>query len=245
MKNIIMKCMAVTVMLCSIAGGIHADSITYGDALQSRASLDSWYGLMLIYDSTMKETGQTDGYASTFSFMTHSTVTTSRSVTPLIFEQVNDSYVVRGIGASRTVSSPGMIYTYNFDVWAGSNFMGDDYTFGFIYASFSISGESIASKTVSYPAITFDSTGSSWHWYGSPSGEGLPDPEIGFTLYQAGSGEGYVYYGSQRTYSAQMHVINTSSYIPPDEPVSATVPEPASIVLFSLALGAFRLTQRK
>ena len=65
---------------------------------------------------------------------------TGRNVTPLIFEDVGGSYVLRGVGTSRQVPNNQGTITYPFGLQSGSDFVGANYYFGWVGASVDAAG---------------------------------------------------------------------------------------------------------
>ena len=60
---------------------------------------------------------------------------TAASITPLIFKDVAGSYILRGVGKSRTVPGGEGNVTYDFDLQSGSDRVNDNFYFGYVDAS--------------------------------------------------------------------------------------------------------------
>ncbi len=92
----------------------------FGQEAVARASLDGWHGAT-IYNTPFHNDG-TGGSASITSwrFYCDNAEAVGRSITPLLVESVGGQYIVRGIGATRTVNSTGL-QSYDFDVQSGTD----------------------------------------------------------------------------------------------------------------------------
>jgi hypothetical protein len=104
-------------------------AVTVGGPLIVRVATDTASGCLFAYDGSFG----TSGYVLTWSFdagSTSTSVVAGHQVTPLILDPTTPGgWTVTGIGATRTVSGPG-VNTFSFSLVSGSSMVGPDMTFG-------------------------------------------------------------------------------------------------------------------
>ncbi|MDW8038186.1 MAG: hypothetical protein RMI90_09120 [Thermoguttaceae bacterium] len=149
-----------------------------------------------------------------WAFYDNDNFTPDRQITPLILEKVGNNYIIRGIGQTRTTTERGEQH-YLFDVVAGSNMIGPGYYFGWWTGAWA-NGQPTATNA---GVIDFDTLASGTLgilWFQTPGNFGL---------------------GTQLTATGQLGVGSFHARMYSVE-VTLAVPEPASALLASLALGA-------
>lgn len=133
-----------------------------------------------------------------------------RQITPLILEKVGNTYIIRGIGQTRTTSERGEQH-YLFDLVAGSNMIGPGYYFGWWSGAWDGVPTSSNPGVIDFDTLAGGNLGILW--FGSPGNFGL-----GTQLVATGGSQGGFF---PRMYSVEL---------------TLAVPEPASALLAGLAL---------
>ena len=135
--------------------------VTIGSTLVGRPSDDGASQQVYIY------VGSTFGTTSTLSswaFYDDDDFTPNRVVTPLIFEKTNaTTYVLRGVGTTRTTTEAGSQTGLSFGLIAGSDAIASNYTFGFTDRALSYpgSGNNVTTGTTN-PGVVDRDSGSTW-----------------------------------------------------------------------------------
>ncbi|MCF3651531.1 hypothetical protein [Synoicihabitans lomoniglobus] len=191
--------------------------VTIGDDLIDRTFTDGSSGGVYLYTGTFGQAGT----ASSWAFHTESAA--GRYLTPLLFQKLDDSnFQVTGVGQWTYSESSGTHSDLTFNLIAGTDVVGADYTFGFTdrKTSYPGSGTAITTDSRQTGIIEAEADGLWAFTYGEDAFDGLSLGQI----YQIGADLGgdetiVALYGlGLRTYSSQMSI--------------SAVPEPASAGLW-------------
>ncbi|MEX2186528.1 MAG: lamin tail domain-containing protein [Pirellulales bacterium] len=139
-------------------------TVTHGQAVIDRNGPDSFHGVA-VFDTPLPNGGQGNlGRVTSWRFFNNTPGTNGRSITPLLLEDVGvDQYMVRGIGATRTVTEAGL-QSWDFAVAQGTDTF--DWTLGRFHM-----GIRYGSPTVSNPGVVeFSAGGNGWDFFGSATG---------------------------------------------------------------------------
>lgn len=184
-------------------------TVTHGQAVIDRAGPDSFHGVA-VFDTPLPNGGQGNlGRVTSWRFFNNTPGTNGRSITPLLLEDIGvDQYMVRGIGATRTVTEAGL-QTWDFAVAQGTDTF--DWTLGRFHM-----GIRYGSPTVSNPGVVeFSAGGNGWDFFGSASGA----PNVALNTQITG---GSTFNNLGRDYSVQYTVVAATGGGPGTTAVDAT-----------------------
>ncbi len=182
--------------------------VQIGNPLIDRASEDTAVGSLFIHTQEFPCWAPVVEWA----FYDNDNFTPDRQITPLILEKVGNTYIIRGIGQTRTTTERGEQH-YLFEVVAGSNLIGPGYYFGW-YSGGWANGQPTGANAGVIDFNTLPSGPLGILWFSSPGAFGL---------------------GSQLTATGGLGVGSFHARMYSVE-VTLAVPEPASGVLLGLAL---------
>ncbi len=182
-----------------------------GNGASQRPTPEGGSGGVFVQDDPFTHTG----YVTEWAFWSWTNGT--RSITPLIFEEVGGSYLLRGVGTSRLVPTTQGTITYDFDLQSGSAVVDANYYFGWVDAliDYATGNPTNNAGLARYAADEFFTTKGRWLGNNHGAGEFLPGTGFGGGLLL------------DRAYSIQ----------------ALAVPEPATLSL--LGLGALALLRRR
>ena len=219
-----MKSVYVFLLIGSLQG-INAGIV--GDPLITRETTDTSSGLLFAYDGTFGAVGN----VLTWSFYAGSNNPdlqniAGQKITPVILDQSTPGgWTVTGIGTTQSVSGSGL-YTFNFDLVAGSDAVGPNFTFGWYDGSATASNPGTISFDRATTAIGFsDFVSLAFPALGTPYAT-----QNDFT----GANDGTSWTGG-RIYSVQFDASDSSGTNDPP----ADAPEPSSLAM--MFAGTFTL----
>jgi hypothetical protein len=127
---------------------------TVGDPLITRGATDLASGYLYAYDGSFGSAGE----VLTWSFDAGSTSNwnvAGHQITPVLLDPTTaGGWTVTGIGATETVSGPG-VYTFSFSLVSGSNLVGPNMTFGWYDGSATAANQGTISFDRTTTAIGF------------------------------------------------------------------------------------------
>jgi hypothetical protein len=138
-------------IICALLliGSMQAVAGTVGAPVITRGALDNASGSLFAYDGSFGSAG----YVLSWSFDAGSTSNSNvagHQITPVILDPTTPGgWTVTGIGATQTVSGPG-VYNFSFSLVSGSNMVGPNMTFGWYDGSATV----INQGTISFDRIT-------------------------------------------------------------------------------------------
>ncbi len=184
-------------------------TVTHGQAVIDRNGPDSFHGTA-VYDTPLANGGQGNlGRVTNWRFFNNTPGTNGRSITPLLLEDVGvDQYMVRGIGATRSVTEAGL-QSWDFAVAQGTDTF--DWTLGRFHM-----GIRYGSPTVSNPGVVeFSAGGNGWDFFGTAT----TAPNVVLNTQITG---GSTFNNLPRDYSVQYTVVATIGGGPGDVAVDVT-----------------------
>ncbi len=205
------------------------ETIVHGQDVIDRPGPDGWHGAA-VYNTPIADgsngTPGILGKVSSFEFFNNLPDRAGLFITPLLVENVGGDYVVRGIGATRTVTDAG-VQTNDFDVVEGTDTF--DWTQGTFHMAMRYGGPTVSNIGV----VKFGGSATNfWAFFGDPNPLG---PEHNAVLGNVLSGpQSFAALG--RDYSIQFTV----------DPVNP-IPEPtaALILLVGVAVHGTRRNRKK
>jgi hypothetical protein len=183
-----------------------------GNTANQRVTLEAGTGGVFVMDDPFTQPGLVNEWA-TWTFTNGTT-----SITPLIFEDVAGSYILRGVGTTVTPSAQQGTQTFDFGLQSGSTLVDSNYYFGWVDGSIAADGTpTYNGGNIRYDSGSFDVTG---RWFGnSPAFNFTPGNNIGGgTLLP-------------RYYAIQA--------------IASAVPEPSTFLIWALGLVGLALYARR
>ncbi len=123
---------------------------TFGDPLITRETTDTASGYLFAYDGSFGAVGHVLTWSFDAGSNNPSLQVAGHQITPIILDPTTPSgWRVTGIGATQTVSGPG-VYTFSFSLVSGSNMVAPNLTFGWYDGSAS----AVNQGTISFDRAT-------------------------------------------------------------------------------------------
>jgi len=111
-------------LLTITSGALRGETV--GNPIVNRSEIDSAAGAIFVELHGFAEAGE----VSSFAFYNDDPGTAGRQLTPLLFEQVGNEFVIRGVGASVENAATG-IQNFAFQLAEGSNLVEPGWFFGY------------------------------------------------------------------------------------------------------------------
>lgn len=132
---------------------IHAGTV--GDPLTTRETTDTASGYLFAYDGSFGVAGQILAWSFDAGSSNAGLQVAGHQITPIIMDQTTSGgWTVTGIGATQTVSGPG-VYTFSFSLVSGSNMVGPNFTFGWYDGSATAANQGTISFDRATTAVGF------------------------------------------------------------------------------------------